>query len=67
MPTDVSTAFPAVELLPSSVLTITLSDAGAKITTLNVHGDQALPDTGDGTPETFSDPGSPFYFGDVAA
>ena len=40
MPTDVSAPFPAVELLPSSVLTITLSDAGAKITTLNVHGDQ---------------------------
>ena len=51
MPTDVSTAFPAVELLPSSVLTITLSDAGAKITTLNVHGDQADPG-GSTTPTT---------------
>ena len=67
MPTDVSTAFPAVELLPSSVLTITLSDAGAKITTLNVHGDQAGA-SGDGSaPEVYSDPGSPFFFGDVAA
>ena len=66
MPTDVSAPFPAVELLPSSVLTITLSDAGAKITTLNVHGDQAGASADDGT--TINTPlVSPFAYGDVAA
>lgn len=67
MATDVSAPFPAVELLPLSTLTVTVDQAGAKINLMNVHGFQQEPDTGSGGAETFADPGSPFYFGDVAA
>ena len=45
MATDVAAPFPAVELLPLSTLTVTVDQAGAKITLMNVHGYQA--DTGD--------------------
>jgi hypothetical protein len=38
MANDVSTALPQVELLPGSTLTVTLSDANAKVLALNVHG-----------------------------
>lgn len=47
MPTDVAAGFPQVDLLPLSVLTVTLSDPAAKITALNVHGYQ---DDGSDTP-----------------
>jgi hypothetical protein len=42
----VATALPDVDLQPNSVITVTLADAGAKITSLVVHGWQ---DTGDET------------------
>jgi hypothetical protein len=40
MATDVSAPFPQVDLQPLSVITVTLSDPGALITALNVHGYQ---------------------------
>lgn len=46
MATDVSAPFPAVELPPNSTLTVTLSDAGAKVTAMNVHGWQEESDVG---------------------
>jgi hypothetical protein len=67
MATDVSAPFPAVDLLPGATLTVTLDDAGAKITSLAIHGIQDVPDADGTAPDQFSDPGSPFYFGDVAA
>lgn len=67
MATDVSAPLPAVELPPNSTLTVTLSDAGAKITALNVHGDQ--PDAGTGAGGTISNPVylQNFSLGDMAA
>jgi len=38
MAKDVATPLPAVDLNPQSVLTVTLDQAGAKITGLWVHG-----------------------------
>lgn len=38
MANDVSTALPQIDLLPGSVITVTLSDAAAKVSQLNVHG-----------------------------
>lgn len=37
MATDVAAAFPDVTLAPESVITVTLDDAAAKITRLNVY------------------------------
>jgi hypothetical protein len=44
MPTDVSTSLPQLDLPTGSTITVTLSDAAAKVTQLNVHGFQADPD-----------------------
>lgn len=38
MATDVSTSLPQLDLPPNSTVTVTLSDASAKISQLNVHG-----------------------------
>jgi hypothetical protein len=40
MATDVAAPFPQVDLQPGSVVTVTLSDPGALITALNIHGYQ---------------------------
>jgi hypothetical protein len=40
MPTDVAAGLPQMDLQPGSVVTVTLSDAGAKVTALNIHGYQ---------------------------
>ena len=56
MATDVAAGLPQVDLQPLSVLTVTLSAAGAKITALNVHGFQQ--DTGDTGGSVISVPGA---------
>lgn len=38
MATDVASPLPQVDLLHGSVITVTLDQAGAQITALNVHG-----------------------------
>lgn len=43
MATDVSTSLPQLDLPPNSTVTVTLSDASAVITQLNVHGWQEEP------------------------
>jgi len=50
--TDVSAGFPQVDLGPKATITVTLDDASAKITKLNVYG--YTPDRSeDVTPEAF--------------
>lgn len=43
MANDVAVSLPQMDLPPNCTLTVTLSDAGAKITQLNVHGWQEPP------------------------
>ena len=38
MATDVSASFPDVVLAPGSTITVTMDDANAKVTKLNVYG-----------------------------
>lgn len=45
MPTDVSTPLPQLDLRDSTVLTVTLDDPGAVITSLVLHAFQTLPGT----------------------
>lgn len=45
MANDVAVSLPQMDLPPNSTLTVTLSDAGAKITAMNVHGWQGDTDT----------------------
>jgi hypothetical protein len=50
MATDVASPLPQVDLQPQSTITVTLDDAGAKITRLSVHGFQDDATTGSSTP-----------------
>ena len=43
--TDVAASLPELDLAPKTVITVTLSDAGAKITGMVVHGTQTVTDT----------------------
>lgn len=45
MPTDVATSLPQLDLRDSAVLTVTLSDPAAVITSLVLHAFQTLPST----------------------
>lgn len=45
MATDVATSFPDVILPPGATITVTMDDANAKITRLNVYGFSPAPDT----------------------
>jgi hypothetical protein len=40
--TDVATSLPQLDLLPKTTITVTLSDPGAKITSMIVHGLQGI-------------------------
>jgi hypothetical protein len=50
MATDVAAPLPQVDLQPQSTITVTLDDAGAKITRLSVHGFQDDTTAGSSTP-----------------
>jgi hypothetical protein len=43
---DVSTSLPQLDLAPFAIVTVTLDDPAAVITTLRVHGWQAIPTPG---------------------
>ena len=42
MPVDVSASLPQLDLLPGTTITVTLSDPGAVITSLVLHGFQTV-------------------------
>jgi hypothetical protein len=63
MANDVASSFPQVDLTPNTTITVTLDQAGAKITGLAVHGYQEDPDQA----QPLVQPGTAFAFGDNAA
>lgn len=52
MPADVATGLPELDLAPYAIVTVTLDDPGAIITSLTVHGWQEYPQTVEQPPQS---------------
>lgn len=61
--TDVAAGLPQVDLVPLCTVTVTLSDAGAKVTRMSVHGWQ---DSAEAVPPTGTPGPIPFLAGEAA-